>query len=36
MEHINILLGLFSGLALFLFGMEFMGDGIILNLKTPF
>ncbi len=28
MEHINILLGLFSGLALFLFGMEFMGDGL--------
>ena len=28
MEYINILLGLFSGLALFLFGMEFMGDGL--------
>lgn len=27
-EYINILLGLFSGLALFLFGMEFMGDGL--------
>lgn len=28
MEYINILLGLFGGLALFLFGMEFMGDGL--------
>ena len=28
MEYINILLALFSGLALFLFGMEFMGDGL--------
>ena len=28
MEYINILLGLFSGLALFLFGTEFMGDGL--------
>ena len=28
MEYINILLGLFGGLALFLFVMEFMGDGL--------
>ena len=27
-DYINIFLGLFSGLALFLFGMEFMGDGL--------
>ena len=27
-DYINIFLGLFSGLALFLFGMEFMADGL--------
>lgn len=27
-DYINIFLGLFSGLSLFLFGMEFMGDGL--------
>lgn len=27
-DYINIFLGLFSGLVSFLFGMEFMGDGL--------